>query len=1106
MASEVGSAVFAAARALYATAQQVKANKRQSRLLADRVGAIVEPVHAFSDARLAQGETQHALGALLAVIQDASKFVRDFQDIGRIKRVVFKTDHAERFADLNARLGHAAQALTLGVVLQLHFSSADDVRAHTQDSVGDKEALGVWAIAPAVSAFVGREPELKILNRLLQPSASARAPATRIAICGMGGTGKSTLAQWAASRHADRFTSGWVLDGSNAASLQAGLRQVAVDLGLDMVNLDQIPRVVRVRLGRVDRAGWLLIVDNVDDATFAHDLPAMLPNTGGCILVTSRLAHWDREDWASISLTAMAPAQAVEMLQAGDGDAAVHEVVAHLGGLPLALVQARTVVRRTRIGWAAYLAKLRTHAGNVLGDALPSLQLSLEAAMQACPLSSILFQMLQALHADDVPRTILADAYRRASGVDATTDIDGVLEVLADFSIFALTEQFVSAHRLMQEAMHDIAPLQLPVLLHLGDAMNAGTSMRSTGAYDADPRTSASLALHYPVLVSKLRMMHSNSLELADAMLGHLQVCLMTRSDRWLLMAQQCLAEYEQHLSDDDVRKAPVLILACGVFSISRSRREGLALAKRFMEAAQRAYPTNEYFLAWSQSMLGFAQFFCGNYRIAFDQMQEGTRRMSRTIGDDHPTVAVAAWSWGQCSASLGDYRYQLEINERALPVHRRHYGAKSWYFQWSTVCVGDSLCELGDIARGLPMLQNAIVALDETYGDDSPLVNRVRLFLAKAFGRAGAYPRQLQACQKAYDFFLSSDEYGQSDTATSLCAIRLGDAYGAVGQAAKQRELIEDALPTLVDFFPPDHIEIARAHAGLGEACGTLGDPARQVELQERALVVFEDFFGIDHIETVRMRTHLARGYLLLGGVDRASSQLERALAAQERFFKDGEHGDVAQTLTALAAVHKARGGAQEQRACLTRALSLFERHYGADHPAVGRVLLELAPLESDPARRRSLAERAQAIGPMDPSADHRETARAIAAMAPAEWPLAPEPALTAVAPIDQRGRGLAPADLLQTPPEEEMAASDAQKRDAVPGPPSKWGPSVVSDWLAGLELNDHAAALRCFRDEGVQGRHLLLLTDAALMDFGIRGGDRLAILHARDVLFSSG
>ena len=446
----------------------------------------------------------------------------------------------------------------------------------------------VWTIASSAaggaggSAFVGRATELAALQTALHPS-GVRTAATRVVISGMGGTGKSTLAQRAAAVAAARFTSGWTLDGSKEEALLAGLVAVARDLKLGELKQDEIASAVQARLSKADVAGWLIVVDNVDDAAFKAKLPALLPSVGGCLLVTSRLADWD--GWTLVALGKLSDAEATQLLGGSsaattDAAAPIATVVKQLDGLAVALEQARAYVERVKIPWAKYVDKLQAQAAK---GVLPSLQLSLKAALEQDPAVGVVLQLLQVLHPDAVPRTLLSRALDKVAPPGA--DADELLALLGGFSIVTFTAETVSLHRLMQEAMRAVAPCSAPTAAALSAAMDA---LVDEGQQTDFPLMRALLVQYEPVLAALERLSPgSAAVGAAWHAVGTIHVYSFHSDAAAQAALERALAVQEALFGPDDVSVAMTLFrLGLAV--------SGLGDAQRHRDLTERALEINE--------------------------------------------------------------------------------------------------------------------------------------------------------------------------------------------------------------------------------------------------------------------------------------------------------------------------------------------------------------------------------------------------------------------------------------------------------------------------------------------------------------------------------
>ncbi|MFC0041781.1 AfsR/SARP family transcriptional regulator [Actinomadura rayongensis] len=193
--------------------------------------------------------------------------------------------------------------------------------------------------------FTGRTAELTRLTALAEGGPTV----TVIAIDGMPGVGKSTLAVHLAHRLADRYPDGQIFlhlraHHADHEPLDGGLALKHLLLAVG-VPADEIPTDVEARAARwrgAVAARRILLV--LDDALGNDQIRLLLPGTPGClVIVTSRRRLVGLEAVRPVSLGVLPPAEAVALLarvaeRALDpADPAVRAVVGLCGGLPLAV-------------------------------------------------------------------------------------------------------------------------------------------------------------------------------------------------------------------------------------------------------------------------------------------------------------------------------------------------------------------------------------------------------------------------------------------------------------------------------------------------------------------------------------------------------------------------------------------------------------------------------------------------------------------------------------------------------------------------------------------------------------------------------------------------
>lgn len=745
-------------------------------------------------------------------------------------------------------------------------------------------AAGVWNVSQPSRTFAGRRDELTRLETLL----SRPGQVATVALHGIGGVGKTQLAQAYAHERRSRLRIAWWLDASSDLTAEAELAALAEQLGVGGEDQDAAARSALLELAR--RTDWLLVYDGAERV---EDIAGLLPDAGtGQVIITSRYPAWD----AVASCVALEPfrvddAIAFLMGRTGDTDrVAAAALAAQLSGLPLALEQAAAYCQGAGITLAGYRERYRTRPARLLRQGtlahydepvVVTWRLAFQQATKRQPAAGQLLRLLAYLAPSGLGRDLLASGHpwlppALARAVVDDVRFDAAIAALGSMSLLTVgpTGQ-LRTHHLVQEVQRD----------------------------EIDRATARPLSRGVRRLLGWLHVLP-------------LQSAAAWPERRWAAAAVALLV---------DAFGDPALIPAnwdrCG--SLLPHARLALGHAARLGLVSEST--------AALQHRLACYLTGRGELRSAQTMLVEAVETLRRLVGDEHPDTLAARSDLAICLHHQGDLVGARRMHEAVYEARRRVLPGGEYHpaTLWSRHHLARIVHKQGDLAgaerRDRGVLEDRTVRLGPDHGDTlASLHNLARVQHAQG---------HLAAARADYERVVAirDRDLGPEHPETLAARNNLARVQHDQGELREAEAMHEAVLAARQRCFGQQHPNTLWSQHNLARVRHQLGELAAAREIHEHVLTIRRRILGARHPETLWSLHNLAQIHRDQGDLATARDLFTDVLTARRRMLGDG-HPDTLDTLTDLAGVLDKAGDpaqAQEYRQQCTRTLARCWRQY---------------------------------------------------------------------------------------------------------------------------------------------------------------------------------
>jgi len=810
----------------------------------------------------------------------------------------------------------------------------------------------VWRVPTRNASFTGRNEVLERLHdQLIGASTAVVLP---VALHGLGGVGKTQVAQEYAHRFMADYDLVWWVPSEQRDLINPNLAELAQQLGIRPADsTTETSDLVReaLRRGRPYER-WLLIFDNADEP---QDIKDFFPGGPGHVIVTSRNPAWSQVA-EPLAIDVFSPVESVAYLQRRvpsltEADATL--VSEELGDLPLAIEQAGAWLAATGMAVADYVADLRARFAETMELIQPvnyprsvavTYRVSFEQLQRQSPAAARLLELCACFAPDPISLTLLNSDEMVKSLIPFDRRLRAARSVLGllitDITRFSLAKvdrevgsNSIQVHRLIQAAIRDQMPSDTyrEESKHEVHKILAGARPRQ-GETD-DPINWPRYDLIWPHL-NQSEVWNCDDEEARQLLIDRVRY-LWKRGDYEfaLEVAHRLEAQWVEKMGPDDEQ---LLSLRFHIANVLRSQgkfQEAYNLDSEIFAKQRELLHDDHPSTLQTAGSIGGDLRGLGRFREALEMDEQTYGRTSELLGPDDPNTLSSANNLAVDLRLVGEPFRARDLDRETLNYRHVVLGADHPYTLHSNSMLARDLREAGDYEGSVELLQETyqryLTVLDEDFAD------------ALRTGKSLAVSlRKMGRIDEAFALTKSLDEryqrvYG-GDYPDSL-AYRLNLACDLSAREEKRealavaRQVLRVYQQTIGELHPFTLV----AENNISIYLRGIGSPGEALELADQTLSRMRTRLGEDHPFTLSCEINKANCLYDLRRLAEAES-LQRETAERIKKTLRESHPDTLICEANLAVVLRAQGRSEEAEALQLRVIAALSDLLNTDHPNV--------------------------------------------------------------------------------------------------------------------------------------------------------------------------
>ncbi len=778
----------------------------------------------------------------------------------------------------------------IGLSIVLHKSIND---SHHKEFIVHSELK-----IPVESALLFRSSLIRELDDKFKNGNSGSI--TTVAIVGIGGSGKTTLAHLYARTQQQKSEIIGEINSETDASLKESFENLAYKLAdADKDNNQVFTKIMAIEnpkvreeqiIGFVQKAllshpNWLLIYDNVVNLT---DIQKYVPQDGdtwgsGHVIITTQDAHIENNKHVDhvIQIGELSDDQKLKLFSRIVGNKKfpaeqIQEFLNHIPPFPLDVSVAAYYLKTTGTSFEKYLENLNSddasfeatqtsvlkEAGYYTKTRYSIITLSLKNLIQTHNDFGTLLLFFILMDSQNIPKDLLEE-YKNNAVVDRfvhelkkysliTESSSSILGSI--FSVHRTTQAialaYLSQNLDLEYNKNLVAPVVEALECYVSDAIDA-----------ADLAKMRLLLAHVEALSRYKHLLNASATNAINTMLGCIYYCTGDGVNSKKIL-EECLVNLKRSSENNSPKQARVLMY----LGIAQRRLGEYREAQRLLEQSVAIYNNHPKYLINKAQALAYL----GNVHKMLDNNEVSRKFLEQSLEifkNQHSALDTARTLCylGTTYINLGKYKEANDLLVASISLYKKQLNYEYQdAFYWAMVYLGLAQSERGDYIKAKTIMEECLEIYNKHYPSGHPDIGWVLIHLGIIYDELGYYTQARDTLLRAIE--IDKKYYNTPHSEIIWAMYHLGVVYIKLGE----NEAAQDRLRKVVEMYNKD---LASIDCTVGWVLGDIGTAYKYLEnytlaksLMHKSHGIYTQNYATNHPKIAQALTGLGEIYFLEG------------------------------------------------------------------------------------------------------------------------------------------------------------------------------------------------------------------------------------------------